>query len=311
MKKIVALVLALVMVMGLATVASAAGVSKSTTNVDVEGWKVVDLTTGDAYEFDEDAEMTKWVYSNVTETVNDETTVYYGATFYGPVADIVETTAFDDGYFVVVAKDYANVQIETGKAVVYARYLDPIADAAVIADLDGYAYTDIVVEAFIDEADDTTKCGAALADYAVVDGDFYAAEGTTLAVYKNEMVLIGDTEIPAYAAFVGHAFFGDSAGDAACKWNVKDNKLTSVKCLCGETFEVVQKIAGLASGTYAPVDMTVEGESNWVVLAPTASAPAAGEKVESAQTFDAGIAMYVGMSVMAAAGSAVVLKKKD
>ena len=35
------------------------------------------------------------------------------------------------------------------------------------------------------------------------------------------------------------------------------------------------------------------------------------DKVTSAETFDAGIAMYVGMSVMAAAGSAVVLKKKD
>ena len=41
------------------------------------------------------------------------------------------------------------------------------------------------------------------------------------------------------------------------------------------------------------------------------AAPEATDKVESAQTFDAGIAMYVGMSVMAAAGSAVVLKKKD
>ena len=34
-------------------------------------------------------------------------------------------------------------------------------------------------------------------------------------------------------------------------------------------------------------------------------------KVESAETFDAGIAMYVGMSVMAAAGSMVVLKKRE
>ena len=48
-------------------------------------------------------------------------------------------------------------------------------------------------------------------------------------------------------------------------------------------------------------------------LATTAfAAPTpAGDKVESAETFDAGIAMYVGMSIMAAAGSAVVLKKKD
>ena len=35
------------------------------------------------------------------------------------------------------------------------------------------------------------------------------------------------------------------------------------------------------------------------------------DKVTSAETFDAGIAMYVGMSVMAAAGSAVVLKKRE
>ena len=43
----------------------------------------------------------------------------------------------------------------------------------------------------------------------------------------------------------------------------------------------------------------------------TASDSTITDKVTSAGTFDAGIAMYVGMSVMAAAGSAVVLKKKD
>ena len=50
----------------------------------------------------------------------------------------------------------------------------------------------------------------------------------------------------------------------------------------------------------------------WIAInAPVASTPST-DKVESAETFDAGIAMYVGMSVMAAAGSAVVIgKKKD
>ena len=57
--------------------------------------------------------------------------------------------------------------------------------------------------------------------------------------------------------------------------------------------------------------MTLSGQAVFVADAAAVEAPAASDKVESAQTFDAGIAMYVGMSVMAAAGSAVVLKKKD
>ena len=68
--------------------------------------------------------------------------------------------------------------------------------------------------------------------------------------------------------------------------------------------------------------MNVAGESNWVVLRATTFGnlpsggtvvtPSTDKTVTSADTFDAGIAMYVGMSVMAAAGSAVVIgKKKD
>ncbi len=45
---------------------------------------------------------------------------------------------------------------------------------------------------------------------------------------------------------------------------------------------------------------------------PSTTTPSTTKPVQSAETFDAGIAMYVGMSVMAAAGSAVVIgKKKD
>ena len=311
MKKIVALVLSLVMVLGLATVAFGADVNKSTNNVDVEDWKVVDLTTGTAYEFKEDAELTKTVYSNITKTVDDETTVYYGVTLYGPLADEdMEDAAagFDGGYLMVVAKDAANVQIEDGKKITYARYIE---ESEVPTDMDDAAYTKIVVDSFIDEADDTDKCGAALKDYAVVDGDFYAAEGTTLAYYKGEFVLIGENEIPAYLAFQPHEFFDDYGTRETCKWNMKDNEIVSVKCTCGDTFKVVQDIKGLASGTYYPL-----GADDYVILKATTTpdAPAAGtagDKVNSAETFDAGIAMYVGMSVMAAAGSAVVLKKKD
>ena len=303
MKKIVALVLSLVMVLGLATTAfGATNVKYNNESVDLTDWTVVDLTTGDYEEFEDDTMTTKMVWGNVTETVNDETTTYYGVTVYGPV----NVLGLQDYYCVVVAKDYANVQLETadGKTI-YARALTESQFRA------AEPYTELVVDAFIDKADVTTKCGACKLDVAVVGEDYYEAEGTTLAYYKGEFVLIGAKKAVT-DVFTAHAFMDDNNATADCKWNIVDNKFTSVKCACGDSFKVVQSVAGLKSGTYVGTAMNVAGESNWVVLAATTTPDAPStDKVESAETFDAGIAMYVGMSVMAAAGSAVVLKKKD
>ena len=98
------------------------------------------------------------------------------------------------------------------------------------------------------------------------------------------------------------------------------------KCVrCGAVYQgVTTKVAGVEYTTYyAPSVALVDAYKaagyntdnyiNYDLYLIGASAPAADatDKVESAETFDAGIAMYVGMSVMAAAGSAVVLKKKD
>jgi len=104
------------------------------------------------------------------------------------------------------------------------------------------------------------------------------------------------------------------------------------KCVaCGEVFKGVEtKAPGVK---YTKYDGTSDNAdklaliyrdagydiTNWVdedlylikTSTPSATTPST-DKVTSAETFDAGIAMYVGMSVMAAAGSAVVIgKKKD
>ena len=96
---------------------------------------------------------------------------------------------------------------------------------------------------------------------------------------------------------------------------------------CKKEFKFVEApetvaISVFGAGNYQPV-VNDDGDTiAWMELVVPANWPgagagvsagsdAAGDKVESAETFDAGIAMYVGMSVMAAAGSAVVLKKKD
>ena len=264
-------------------------------DVSLKDCTLVDLTTGDSYDFDKTDKATLYTFNNVTSTVNGVKTTEYGATVY----------YFDGMYGLVVAKDYANAQLElaNGKFV----YLRGISAAEFV---NSTGRTDIVVDSFIDAADPIDSCGDALDDYAVVDGDFYAAEGTTLAYYKGEFVLIGGTEIAAADAFVPHTFF---YAPADCKWNVKDNEIVSVKCTCGDTFKVVQDIKGLASGTYAPL-----GGGDYVILKATSSGKLPSgtttpstDKVQSADTFDAGIAMYVGMSVMAAAGSVVVLKKRE
>ena len=87
-----------------------------------------------------------------------------------------------------------------------------------------------------------------------------------------------------------------------------DHEVTAISCkVCGAVYNVYEnKLAAPAGAILDPVYGYI------APVAPTASTTPSTDKVQSAETFDAGIAMYVGMSVMAAAGSAVVIgKKKD
>ena len=277
---------------------SAAGVPMNapancnTKPVSLKDCVLVDLTNGAVLATFEDTDKaTVYDFNDITTTTNGVKTTEYGATVY----------YFDGVYGLVVAKDYANAQLQLANGkFVYLRGIS----VAEFANASGR--TTVVVDKFVDKADDTTKCGAATEDYAVVGKKFYAAEGDTLAYYKGEFVLIG-AELDA-EPLTPHGFM---TGDEDCKWSAKDNKLTSVKCTCDDTFKVVQDIKGLKAGSYYAL-----GDGNYVVLKATYSGgtvvtPSTDKTVTSAETFDAGIAMYVGMSVMAAAGSVVVLKKRE
>ena len=288
-------------------------VNKGSNGIDTEDWKVVDLTTGTAYDIAEDAEVEKIVYKDIKNTVNGKTTIRYGVTLYGPLTFEDAGAAANGGYAMVVAKDSANIQLETdaGK-IIFARFLTA-AEYAEYAAMDAqYAYTTLVATKFVEAADAPYDCEDPYMDYYVVGDDYYAAASSnadnTLVRYKNEFVLVGaklDAE-----PLVPHAFM-IAPGD--CKWSIKDNELSSVKCTCDDTFKVVQDIKGLKAGSYYAL-----GDGNYVVLKATSSGKLPSgttvvpstDKVQSADTFDAGIAMYVGMSIMAAAG-AVVLKKRE
>ena len=103
--------------------------------------------------------------------------------------------------------------------------------------------------------------------------------------------------------------------DAATGANVPTSAICTT---CTQTTTAIYKI-GKAPANAVVKPLYVDGVKStiWEVVPAATSAGGAvvtpsTDKVTSAETFDAGIAMYVGMSVMAAAGSAVVIgKKKD
>ena len=93
--------------------------------------------------------------------------------------------------------------------------------------------------------------------------------------------------------------------------DVVNNDYTTAKCEnCGKVVKLY------ATGTAAGKGAHYEAGLGYITkidngFGPAVVTPTTDKTVTSAETFDAGIAMYVGMSVMAAAGSVVVLKKRE
>ena len=139
--------------------------------------------------------------------------------------------------------------------------------------------------------------------YVVTDEDgvktYFVASAAGQKVIKvgNELVAVNEV----VGGLVPHVW-------VVTAYNDKEEPAT-VKCKnCPATGKLyATKLAAPIGATFD--DTQVAGY--WVVVNGSA-APSTDKTVTSADTFDAGIAMYVGMSVMAAAGSAVVIgKKKD
>ncbi|MBO5122704.1 MAG: hypothetical protein J6B99_06025, partial [Oscillospiraceae bacterium] len=92
--------------------------------------------------------------------------------------------------------------------------------------------------------------------------------------------------------------------------------VTSAVCAkCGAPAAVYTSISKIPAGSAYVTLTTALGANGEIYVVPAGAAVVpttpSTDQVQSAETFDAGIAMYVGMSVMAAAGSVVVLKKRE
>ena len=270
MKKIVAVVLALVMVLGLATTAFA---DTTSSTVKAEGYSLLDMAneetaiTGETF--------AKVVTDKVVTTVGDKTTTTYFADKY-----VIDETP----YYACDATIAEYKLVKANKVVAYLTTAEAVGE--------GMTKT---ATAFVKGAgEDKAKCGEYEENTFVVGGKNYLVGETEYVLYKGLAVGIGDV-----ATAEEHVFDKDN------KTTDTKGKVVALTCdVCKASFKVVDKI---------PADYTgvVEAYGTQYVLMGSYTAADEAEKVESAKTFDAGIAMYVGMSVMAAAGSAVVLKKKD
>ena len=205
-------------------------------------------------------------------------------------------------YYTEVSPAIAIYKLAYGAKTVY---LNPVDSTDVCYDAEAKVFTNITKKT--DECGklvvtDTTKTYYVFYDELDDDEDYYfvATKNGSIQLLVNGKIV--DVELHTVQALTAHKWFG---------YDVVNNAYTTIKC------ENCEKVAKLyANKTAAGKNAVYVDNFGWItaadaVLPGTVVAPST-DKVESAETFDAGIAMYVGMSVMAAAGSAVVIgKKKD
>ena len=281
MKKIVAVVLAMVMALALCTTAFAATTENK---VDKTGYTLMDLTnkviTINADEF--------------TKTVTDAKVVTSGSK--------TTTTYYADKYEIDTATYYAcDAAIATHKLVkggTVVFLIDASTTNAKFAD-----GTTKVATAFV-EAKDEPSCGEIKEDSYTIEGKNYPAKGTDLAVLNGKFVTY---DAAGETATVPHKF--DKALAKESGYFTTDTKgvVNSAKCeICNKFFTVVNKVDKTYTGSVAAF-------GNQFVLTGTSVAKPDDGKTNtntSPKTFDAGIAMYVGMALTSVAGSAVVIGKK-
>ena len=271
MKKIVALVLSLVMVLGLATTAFGA-VNADLYDLDANGaWKVMGSAGADL--------------ETLAQDYDDGVLPSYkvGADYFVETAEANATYKLVYGAKTVFLAPVTKAEISFVAKASALKVVD--ADDAVCGD-------------FADTAFDEDAAYYAAYDKKGVVTNVYVASKTGAVNVLVDGKLVKADEVFTVAQ-AKHNWVG---------YDVVNYEYTTVKCtVCG-------KVATLyANATAAGKDAFQAIPGKWITAAANGytAAPAASDKVESAETFDAGIAMYVGMSVMAAAGSAVVLKKKD
>ena len=289
MKKIIATVLAMVMALALCTTAFAA--TKTETKIDKTGYSLLDVKDNSTITIDGN-EFTKTVTDKEVVTSGSKTTTTYFADKYVITVSGVETP------FYACDAAIAEYKLVKGSTVVFLTKTDLSKG------------TDKVATAYVEAKDAADqKCGDVTEDSYTIEGKNYPAKGTDLAVLNGKFVTYnaaGETKT------VPHDF--TKALKKTPGYFTTDTKgvVNTVKCeTCGKSFNVVKSVDKTYTGSVETV--SIDGTTMYVLTGTATATPEGGTSTTtkpSPKTFDAGIAMYVGMALTSVAGSAVVIGKK-
>ena len=287
MKKIIATVLAMVMALALCTTAFAA----TTTTLTAKDYKFLSTETNADRE-DKRADTDTLVFyaeEKSVSTVDGKTTTTITPAYY-----LYNNT----NKYVVVDDSCANTKIVKDGKIVAMAMLTTASEVK----------TSDTVTATIKGVKDA-KCG----QFAGEDDTFYVIDGKT---YKADSTGTG------YALLNGKVVVYDATKEAkAVAHDLDITKVTSDKgtvtaiyCKnCEKYVPVVKSIPATSVDTYKFVTIgTGEDAVKYYYLDKPVDGTATNTTgtTTSPKTFDAGIAMYVGMALTSVAGSAVVIGKK-
>ncbi len=278
MKKIVALVLSLVMALSLATVAFAATYSDAYV-WGAKGWEKYDLNGVSVG------------YTSATETKKDGKVVAGSLGYY---------TIAGENYFVEVAKADASFQMKVDGKVVYLDKVDVI----------NYEKVGKTVKA-------GTKCGDydkdtyADKDLVKVGDDLYVVtdvETDTAVLVDGEVVFAEKVENPVTVDHVWYSIDGKLVTDTDAD-KIAEAKGTVLCKNCNVKATVTNDKGAIPTNATVIYDADLGVYMYWVDGGSTTT-DTTKDGISSPKTFDAGIAMYVGMSLLSVAGGAVVIGKK-
>ncbi len=294
MKKIIATVLAMVMALALCTTAFAAPVT-GYTGYNRGGNKLMaDDTNAESFS----VEAHEATFNKATGTGN--------VAFY----HVDNATAANPGYNGDYIKaDKTDFDLQLTKAGASTLYLKHVNDGAVYV---------AKVEAFTKIGD---KCGQLDVD---ADGTYYVntSKYTSGNVTKDagEVYFVAsDAESAAYVLLNGKLVsvtLADEQTLVGHTWVAveKDGKVVSYKCSdCGTVASIYKTYAAAKASGLKNVEAFVNDDGETIYLAYTDGKTDTTKPTDtnkSPKTFDAGIAMYVGMALTSVAGSAVVIGKK-
>ena len=294
MKKIIATVLAMVMALALCTTAFAASVT-GYTGYNRGGNKLMaDDTNAESFS----VEAHEAAFNKATGAGN---VAYY--TVSGASA---ANTDYNGDYTKADKTDFDLQLTKSGASTLYLKHVDT-----------GARYV-AKVEAFTKIGD---KCGQLDVDadgtYYVNTSKYTSDNGTKDA--GEAYFVASDAESAVYVLLNGKLVSVTLAGEQTLVGHTwvaveKDGKVVSYKCSdCGPVASIYKTYAAAKASGLKNVEAFVNDDGETIYLAYTDgktdnTKPADG--TSSPKTFDAGIAMYVGMALTSVAGSAVVIGKK-